>query len=260
MKRKMRDSKRQNADKLRKRGKGAAGKVAPKKGRAVATPSKAKGKPAAAKPKKKAQVLSDDDDEEADEAAASKSAKAASDNEDDDSVVGKRILRTRKTRSGGRGASPSLSDDDDSDAQGNKGKRGTGRAASPGSDSDSSERAYEDSESEDERRRASGPDSDDEGKVEGEPAVPLTVDIIRTCTVKRASLVKYVDEPFFKDMVLKAFVRVLYKPAQKLYSLAQVSRLVAAKLWMFASVHSSTMPMRARLRLCPPWPSPCLLR
>ena len=119
LKRKLRDTKRQNADKLRKRGSGGAavrGKAAPTAKKSA--PAK-KAKPAAKKAPA-ARVVSDDDDDdgEADAGAASRAGADA------DEAVGTRILRNRKpTRKSGR--SSSLSDDDESDYDDKKASSGT---------------------------------------------------------------------------------------------------------------------------------------
>ncbi len=120
------------------------------------------------------------------------------------------------------------------------GKAGRARAASPdgsrsdrgGRDSGSgSEETYVSGESDVEDHGSFTSESEGEAKRarEVEAAEPLTLPIIHAATISRASLLKYIDEPFLKDMVVGSFVRVVSskpKPGVKevLYSVAQVGR------------------------------------
>ena len=104
------------------------------------------------------------------------------------------------------------------------------KSDSEGSDS---EVTYHSGESDGEGRAGSfssrdSVDEEEEKRREAESVEPLTLANIRACTITRSALIKYQDEPFFKDMILKSFVRVLSKPAQRFYSIAQVLRAQAA--------------------------------
>lgn len=75
----------------------------------------------------------------------------------------------------------------------------------------------------------------EEDRRQQELAEPLTLDVIHAATISRSSLMKYIDEPFLKQMVEGSFVRVVTskpKPGVKeiMYSMAQIVDVVSCAI------------------------------
>jgi hypothetical protein len=233
LKKTLQSTKQANAAKLRKRGVPAAGKARAKAaaaGRAKAAKPKSPGSPknpagrggrSGGAP---AMATKDDRDGDVSDHASDDDADSLgglSDGDSEDvgygerrssrlrSAVAKRPARAR------RGVSPSS----DSDGRPSDGR---GRGGSSGS-----EVTYH---TEDSDLEGSGPaesSSEDEADKRLEADLgPLSLEHIHSCFFSRASLLKYVDEPYFKDMVTGSFVRVVSKASVGVkdvrYNLAQV--------------------------------------